>query len=708
MKNVLEFHDDLDLEIVYCCLSSGSASLAAPATNVLQMIQLAMFTTPDRLVDTFPLFNQIVPRYSYQAVAVAEILTYLSKKSGLKQYLDLSIIASSNDFGINGANDMIKTAGKYGITIKAYQQFVTFSSDLTFANIDIEIGEIRDSGSRVILGITEPIEFVSVVNTASLFGIIGESYVWLCYSGCATPYTFYPGVKEKITGLIGINQSGFKGEAYQKFAMQITETSNYGETLAVSLENQYHYDGVYLLATAIQTMIEEGGFTEDGKLIDKYRFNEVLRNTTIIGTTGEVRLTAGGVRTPIYDIVNFQSPNDTQFTILGTWNLTDGLVLTDDFIFFDQTTNIPDIDIRDPFKYWSCSDKKEEVDWTGKTVKLKTPNENNPNANIELSYYCDNFIDCKNLSDESSNNCESNYIVLFIVFGVINGCLIAIAIIFAIFTITFGFIFRRKRVISASPLFLLIIVLSCIVGYTSIFAWYGKPNKVGCGFQPWLLGLPVTSMIAALCAKTFRIWRIFKSPFNRSVITDCELLILWVIMMIPSVLILVLWTIISTPTAHMKTVDGNDHFVCDTGGFTGPPGGYVFFAIFVAYSGLILLFGAFLSIVTRDVPELFNESKIITISIYHLVFLSVVIIPVVIVLSNINPYIGWIIRSGGILYAFTATLWIQFLPKVLGLIFIDRFSDGAKKAKSLQQLEGTVTHSLALSNIPEARSYDDH
>ena len=672
------------------------------------MIQLAMFTTPDHLVDTYPLFNQIIPRYSYQAVAVAEILTFLSKKSGLKQYLDLSIIASSNEFGVNGAKDMIRTAGRYDIIIKAYQQFVTFSSDFTFNNIDVEIGEIRDSGSRVILGITEPVEFISVVNTAYTFGLIGDNYVWLCYSGCATPYTFAPGVKENQVGLIGINQSGFKGEVYQNFSTQIKAMSYYGSTLADSLENQYHYDGVYLLATAIQSMIEEGGFTEEGKLKDIYRFNEILRNSSVIGTTGLVQLTPEGVRYPVYDIANLQSPNDTGFTIVGTWNLTDGLVLTDDFVFYDQTTNIPDIDIREPFKYWSCSEKNEEVDWTGKTVTLKTPNQKNPNANIDLSYYCDNFIDCENLSDESSNNCESNYTVLFIVFGVINGILILIAIMFAIFTIVFGFIFRRKRVISASPLFLLIIVISCIVGYTSIFAWYGKPNKVGCGFQPWLLGLPVTSMIAALCAKTFRIWRIFKSPFNRRVITDFELLLLWVIMMVPSVIILVLWTIISTPTAHMKNLDGNDHYVCDTGGFTGPPGGYVFFAIFVAYNAIILLFGAFLSIVTRDVPELFNESKIISISIYHLVFESVVIIPVVIVLSNINPYIGWIIRSGGILYAFTATLWIQFLPKVFGLIFIDRLANSAKKAKSLQQLEGTITNSLALSNIPEARSYDDH
>ena len=579
MKNLLEFKDELDLEIVYCCLSAGSTSLAAPAASVLQMIQLGMYTTPDDLVQTFPLFNQIVPKYSYQAVAIAEILTYLSKKSGLTQYRELNIIAASTNFGISGAKDMINTSPKYDITIKAYQQFVTGE------NLDIELNQIKDSGSRVILGIMEPNQFVTVINSSMDVGLIGEGYVWLCYSGCASPYTFYlPELKNSMVGLIGINQSGFKGETFQNFANQVAEINNLGlNRISTSLEVQYHYDGVFLLATAIQKMIEEEGFTEDGKLIDKYRFNEILRNTTVLGVTGEVRLTPEGVRYPIYDIVNLQSANDTEFTILGTWNLTDGLVLTDDFVFFDQTTNIPDIDIRNPFKYWSCENKKKEVDWTGKTVKLESPNGNHPNANIDPSYYCDNFIDCENISDESSDNCSSNYINLFIIFGSINGVLIALAILFAIFTIIFGFIFRKKRVISASPLFLLIIAISCIIGYSSIFTWYGKPNKVGCGFQPWLLGFSVMSMISALCAKTFRIWRIFKSPFNRNVITDCELLILWLIVMAPSIVILVLWTVISTPTAQMEMIDGNEHFVCDTGGFTGPPGGYIFFAFCIIF-----------------------------------------------------------------------------------------------------------------------------
>merc|ERR1711904_215239 len=101
--------------------------------------------------------------------------------------------------------------------------------------------------------------------------------------------------------------------------------------------------------------------------------------------------------------------------------------------------------------------------------------------------------------------------------------------------------------------------------------------------------------ISALCVKVFRIWRIFGvEKLKRMKITDAKLFVIWVILMLPAVIILTIWTIISTPTVRMEERGGEDHYVCTTGGFTGEPGGYIFFAIFVAYTALILLFGAFL------------------------------------------------------------------------------------------------------------------
>merc|ERR1712130_8888 len=142
--------------------------------------------------------------------------------------------------------------------------------------------------------------------------------------------------------------------------------------------------------------------------------------------------------------------------------------------------------------------------------------------------------------------------------------------------------------------------------------------------------------------------------------------------------ILVIWTIVSTPTAKVQERnDGHDHYMCGTGGFTGEPGGLVFFFILVGYEAVVLCIAAILVIVTRNVPSFFNESKLIAISIYNLGFLAAVGIPVIIVLDYINPFASWVIRSVAVLYAFTATLVLQFGPKVVGVILIDRGRDAS-------------------------------
>jgi hypothetical protein len=187
-------------------------------------------------------------------------------------------------------------------------------------------------------------------------------------------------------------------------------------------------------------------------------------------------------------------------------------------------------------------------------VRLETP-DNSGADNIDSEYYCDGFVDCKNISDESFD-CITNFVGLYIAFGITTGILLLLSVLFIPFVLVFGVCIKRKRVSAASPVFLLIVIGSVIVGYCSTFAWYGKPNSVACGFQPCLLGLSVVSLIGALSAKTFRIWRIFKSPFSKVIITDLELLVLWILIMIPAIIILALWTLISTPTATMLELDG--------------------------------------------------------------------------------------------------------------------------------------------------------
>ncbi len=127
-----------------------------------------------------------------------------------------------------------------------------------------------------------------------------------------------------------------------------------------------------------------------------------------------------------------------------------------------------------------------------KTVDLEKPEWGA--RNIDIEYFCDEYLDCDDMSDEPYD-CVPSFKILFIIYGIITGLLILFTIfVFTPFTLLFGFLIPRRRVRASSPLFLLIIIVSGVFGYASTFAWYGKPQSVACGFQPWLLGLAVVSM----------------------------------------------------------------------------------------------------------------------------------------------------------------------------------------------------------------------
>ena len=85
-------------------------------------------------------------------------------------------------------------------------------------------------------------------------------------------------------------------------------------------------------------------------------------------------------------------------------------------------------------------------------------------------------------------------------------------------------------------------------------------------------------------------------------------------------------------------------------------------------------------------PSQFNESKILTISIYNLGFLACVIIPVFLAVQPFNPFIAWILRTIAILYAFTATLTLQFVPPFLGILLFDKCKNNSHQKLSDGQI----------------------
>ena len=74
----------------------------------------------------------------------------------------------------------------------------------------------------------------------------------------------------------------------------------------------------------------------------------------------------------------------------------------------------------------------------------------------------------------------TNDLIIFVIFGVIGSLLILTSLLFLLLTIIFGDIIKRRRISasSSSPIFLIIICISCMIGFASNFAV--RKSRDGC------------------------------------------------------------------------------------------------------------------------------------------------------------------------------------------------------------------------------------
>ena len=127
-----------------------------------------------------------------------------------------------------------------------------------------------------------------------------------------------------------------------------------------------------------------------------------------------------------------------------------------------------------------------------KQIDLREPDGDDVNY-IKGDYECDQFIDCHNMSDEGYQ-CTPSFIIAFIIVGILTGIVILVSCLLLPVVLVFGICVRRHRIFLSGTVFLIILVLSSLLGFVSTYAWYGKPHVVSCNFQLWLFGLATTAL----------------------------------------------------------------------------------------------------------------------------------------------------------------------------------------------------------------------
>jgi 2',3'-cyclic-nucleotide 2'-phosphodiesterase (5'-nucleotidase family) len=236
-----------------------------------------------------------------------------------------------------------------------------------------------------------------------------------------------------------------------------------------------------------------------------------------------------------------------------------------------------------------------------------------------------------------------------------------ISVIVATFWMVLLFIHRNKPVIKASsPMFSLIMCFGAIVGSVSIFFDAQAATTDFCNASLSFILVGYVILFSAVFVKTHRIDHIFNSKLlkNKTKYTDLRVLVNICVFVVIELIILGLFRALSPlePRASALTDSYQYAMLCASDST-------VFTAVLFVYNGMLMVWGVYLAVRTRNVDSNFNESKHIGGAIYNCAFSCLIMILVMYVIVSTNPTIAYLIKAWLVAYIIVCTLTIMFLPR---------------------------------------------
>ncbi|KAI8817217.1 7 transmembrane sweet-taste receptor of 3 GCPR-domain-containing protein [Fimicolochytrium jonesii] len=183
-------------------------------------------------------------------------------------------------------------------------------------------------------------------------------------------------------------------------------------------------------------------------------------------------------------------------------------------------------------------------------------------------------------------------------------------------------VFRNApRIKSGGAYFSALITFGSAVGCLSIVTFAAEPSTPMCTTTVWLLGMSVSTVLSNLIIKNYRIYKIF---FNRRAarVSEGNFKVFMQAAGLTSVtmLILIVWTIVSAPTAMLVSAGSNNYYVCSS----SSPGQGIFSGLLFGWNGILIVSGLAVAYLTRNISSVFSESKNIALGIYNILVMSLI------------------------------------------------------------------------------------
>ncbi|XP_070561872.1 gamma-aminobutyric acid type B receptor subunit 2-like [Ptychodera flava] len=614
------------------------STVTIPMSRVLalwHLIQVSPLATAPTLSDrvNFPYFFRTHPsQYVYNTVR----------------------LAICRDLGWKNVATLYQNHEKFSVAFDALHESVAqlnmtlLTSESFDMNPAEQLARIKKSDARIIAGAFYQDRALKVFCEAYKLDLYGPKYVWMIPSRWLKQGWWNDAVgmtctmeelETAIDGMIGMDLNAWditgretiSGKTASELVTEMDEEDRGYGSLS--------YDGIWSIAVALNNSLQrfengEAGYRGDGtqKRLRDFQYTEEIMvevmkdevsKVSFYGSSGPVSFNENGERQGIIEIE--QNHGGTYRTI-GYFNSKTGIIdwrMRPEDIFIKSGGHIP-ID----FPY---------------TIQVSRI------VNISASIFT------------------------------VMISMATIGLIFCACVLAFNIRHSDKRIIKmSSPNLNNVIIFGCCMMYACVILYGLDHSKypILCKIDKVLLAIGFTLSFGAMFSKTWRIYKIFTNKkTTKMTIKDQQLFGLVAVLLTVDVVILLLWLLVDPPYVSAQVVNIKREAIDTNGDITRETEDIVYrcysnnkiqwsFALF-AYKGLLLLFGAFLTFQIRNVKiAALNDSRYIALSVYNVVVLSFIGLPVSLMLDD-KPQESYAIVSSFLTFCTTTTMILLFGPKIV-------------------------------------------
>uniref|UniRef100_A0A3B4YMJ4 Extracellular calcium-sensing receptor-like n=1 Tax=Seriola lalandi dorsalis TaxID=1841481 RepID=A0A3B4YMJ4_SERLL len=653
-------------------VGDDSSTRSIAISNVLGLYRVPMvshYSTCSCLSDRkkFPSFFRTIPSDAFQVRAMIQILKHFG-------WTWAGLLISDNDYGLHAARSFQSDLGPSGGGCLAYTEILPWTDNPAELRRIVDV--IKKSTARVVIVFAHEGHMIDLMEEVVRQNVTGLQWIaseaWTAAAVLQTPR-----LMPYLGGTLGIAIRRGEIPGLREFMLQIRpdlhHNNSYGNNMVRFWEYTFHcritpppagwveaggalctgqenlenvetefldtlnlrpeynvYKAVYALAYALDDMMQcepgRGPFSGNScgnlKRLEPWQliyYLEKVNFTTPFGD--EVSFDENGDALPIYDIMNWQWLPDGRIKVQNVGEVKksafkgEELTLDEDKIFWNFESKEPPRSV--------CSEscppgtrvarKKGEPECCFDCIPCSEGKINNKTDSMECTSCPEDFW-----SSPQRDHCVPKKIEFLSYHEPLGICLTATSLLGTfICAVVLGiFIYHRKtpivRANNSELSFQLLFSLKLCFLCSLLFI--GRPRLWTCQLRHAAFGISFVLCVSCILVKTMVVLAVFKASKPGG-----EASLKWfgavqqrgTVLVLTSVqaAICVAWLVSSSPAPHKNTQYHNDKIVyeCVVGSTIG-------FAVLLGYIGLLAILSFLLAFLARNLPDNFNEAKLITFS----------------------------------------------------------------------------------------------